>query len=328
VRALDDQSPLQDVARMDVEIGRLFARAANELLRAEGKTRADIQAIGSHGQTVAHQPGTTTPFTVQIGDPNIIAHETGIVTVADFRRMDVAAGGQGAPFAPAFHAFQFRRQGTDRAVLNIGGIANVTMLPADSSQPVIGFDTGPGNGLMDDWAGRHRGTSFDEGGGWAASGTVCEPLLYALLENDYFALPAPKSTGRDDFNLAWLDQRLKMLAVTPADVDVQATLLQLTARTIADAINTQLPDGSGVLVCGGGVHNPVLMDALRTALPKMHIGSTADAGVDPDSVEAVTFAWLAKCRLEGAAGNLPSVTGARDSVPCGGIYLPFPTTCP
>ncbi len=312
--------PLDDYGRLDVEIGMHFANAAEALLQGAGIDRLNIAAIGSHGQTVRHRVGGLHPFTLQIGDPNVIAERTGITTVADFRRADVAAGGQGAPLLPALHAAVFADEAIPRAILNLGGIANLTLLaPAsgDAARRVSGFDTGPANCLLDAWAERHLGQPRDDRGAWARSGRVDESLLSALLADSYFAAPPPKSTGREDFNLAWLDARL---ADGLAAVDVQATLLALSARSIADALRTLAPATREVYACGGGVHNDALMEALRAQLPAMTLASTSALGVDPDYVEAIGFAWLAKARLAGEPGNLPEVTGARGPRLLGAIH--------
>lgn len=304
---------LDDYGTLDVEVGAAFADAALALLRDAGVDPAAVTAIGSHGQTVCHRPALAHPFTLQIGDPSVIAERTGITTIADFRRADVAAGGQGAPLAPAFHAAAFGAR-APCGVLNLGGIANITVLAADGG--VIGFDTGPANCLMDAWAARHLGTARDAGGAWAAGGTVDAPLLARLLDDPYFAQPAPKSTGREYFNLDWLDARL------PAGLDardVQATLLALSIRSIAAAVGTT-GGLREVLACGGGVHNRTLMEGLQAALAPAALHSTAVAGIDPDFVEAATFAWLAGERLSDRAGNLPSVTGARGPRRLGAIY--------
>ncbi|TAN05668.1 MAG: anhydro-N-acetylmuramic acid kinase [Rhodanobacteraceae bacterium] len=308
---------LRDLGGLDVEIGECFAAAALDLLRGAGVAPRDVTALGSHGQTVCHQPGGVRPFTLQIGDANVIAERTGITTVADFRRADVAAGGQGAPLLPALHAAVLADRKVSRAVLNLGGIANVTLLVP--GQPVLGFDTGPANCLMDAWSARMRGTARDEGGAWAAAGRVDATLLHTLLADPYFALPPPKSSGRELFNLDWLDARLPG-GLAPEDV--QATLLQLTVSSIARALQPHAPDE--LYACGGGVHNAALLGALRTALPRLRVDTTAALGLDPDFVEAVGFAWLARARLEGRPGNLPSVTGARGPRVLGGLYAPRP----
>jgi anhydro-N-acetylmuramic acid kinase len=309
---------LLDFGHLDVEIGACFAAAALELLRTAGLAPRDVTALGSHGQTVCHQPAGSHPFTLQVGDPNVIAERTGIVTVADFRRADVAAGGQGAPLLPALHAAVLADPRVSRAILNLGGIANVSLLVP--GQPVWGFDTGPANCLLDAWSARVRGTPRDDGGAWATSGRVDPSLLCDLLSDPYFALPPPKSSGREVFNLEWLDARLPV-GLDPADV--QATLLQLTARSIADALRPHAV--RELYACGGGVHNIALMAALRTTLPRVKVDTTAALGLDPDFVEAVGFAWLARARLENLPGNLPSVTGACGPRILGGVYAPHPT---
>src|SRR5579875_200037 len=308
---------LIEFGRLDVEIGERFADAALALLRETGANARSVAAIGSHGQTVCHRPTGPHPFTLQMGDPGVIAERTGIATVADFRRADVAAGGQGAPLLPALHAAVLADAAAPRAILNLGGIANLTLLVP--GRPVLGFDTGPANCLMDAWSMRVRGTPRDEGGAWARSGRVDDALLQRLLDDPYFAAAPPKSTGREYFNLDWLDTRLPG-GMDPANV--QATLLRLTSRSIADVLHTQAPGIRGLYACGGGVHNGTLMDALRGELPDVQLDTTAALGLDPDFVEAVGFAWLARARLENVPGNLPSVTGARGPRVLGGIYAP------
>jgi len=307
-----------DVAALHRDVGECFRDAARSLLVDAGVDAAAITAIGSHGQTVRHAPDCETPFSLQIGDPDLIASGTGITTVADFRSADIALGGQGAPLAPAFHQWLFGRSGTNRIVLNIGGIANVTLLHGDGSD-TTGFDTGPGNTLMDAWIGRHRDAAFDRNGDWAATGSVDRNLLQHLLADPYFAAPAPKSTGFEYFNLHWLDG-FGIADLEPADV--QATLCALTAESIAAALRAAAPDVSDILVCGGGVHNAELLRRLAECLPGAHVGSTARAGLDPDWVEAVAFAWLAMRTTHGLPGNLPSVTGARHATVLGSIHSP------
>ena len=312
---------LQHMATLDVRLGRLFAEAALAVLKQCDVPASAIRAIGSHGQTVRHEPTAEYPFSVQIGDPNSIAQLTGITTVADFRRRDIAAGGQGAPLVPAFHAAVFRSTDEDRVILNIGGMANVTLLPHDPQQLVSGFDTGPGNVLMDAWVARHLDTPHDAEGRWAGSVAAHSELLALLLEDDYFQRPPPKSTGRERFNLAWLETRLDQISPAPVPAQVQATLCALTAISSAAAIKRYAPQTERVLVCGGGVHNTTLMRHLAAALPGITVESTQALGLDPDWVEALAFAWLAKQTLDGLPGNLPSVTGAQSPVVLGGIYL-------
>ncbi len=304
-------------ARLDADVGRFLAESINAFVAANGLDRTAIRAIGCHGQTVAHDPDGTPPVTAQIGDANVVAEATGITTVNDFRRRDMAAGGQGAPLAPAFHAAVLRARDEHRVVLNLGGIANVTILPAGDGA-VTGFDTGPASCLMDLWMRRQRGKPFDDAGDWAATGRVVPRLLAALLDDRYFALPAPKSTGTQYFSPAWLDNAL---AATPtiAAQDVQATLLALTRDSVADAIDSYAPATERVLVCGGGVHNRQLLRELATTLQRP-VESTAQYGIDPDWMEAMAFAWLARRTLDGLPGNLPPVTGAAGERVLGAIH--------
>ena len=309
---------IERLGQLDHTLGILFANAALAILNASNLDPAAIRAIGSHGQTVRHRPAFSDPFTLQIADPNLIAEITGITTVADFRRRDMAAGGQGAPLVPAFHADCFRDASEDRAVLNVGGMANLTLLPADPQKPVSGFDTGPGNVLLDAWIEKCLGKRYDSDGSWAATGRAHAELLDALLRDDYFIALPPKSTGREHFNLSWLEQRLKAVQCGPSDV--QATLIALTAGTVAASLRQTASATGRLLVCGGGVHNEALMQALGVALPDMIVESTARHGIDPDWVEAAAFAWMARETLAGRPSNIPSVTGARGPRVLGGIY--------
>jgi len=322
---------LAQYGQLDTTVAFEFALAAEELLHSAAVPAAAVRAIGSHGQTLLHQPGAAAPFTLQIGDPNIIAERLGIDVVADFRRRDLAAGGEGAPLMPAFHAAAFGVPGRTRALVNIGGIANVTVVAGDGS--VIGFDTGPGNCLMDAWSRRHLQRPFDANGSWAAGGTVCEGLLAQLLTDPYFSRPAPKSTGRDAFSDAWLERALADDAAGGAPADVQATLAELTARSIAGGLraaaallSSEGPEpGPGrileqVYICGGGACNADLMARLARALPHSRIDSTERCGIAPGHVEAAGFAWLAYRYVAGLPGNLPAVTGARHAVPLGALY--------
>jgi len=316
----DGNIALDELGGLDVEIARQFALAARALLRKAGTDASSIAAIGSHGQTVRHRPQQAPPFTLQLGDPNVIAEATGITTVADFRRRDMAAGGQGAPLAPAFHAAMLAGDGRTRIILNLGGIANVTIISGDGKQPLRGFDTGPASCLLDAWAQQHLGQMFDADGAFAARGRVNESLLEKMLGDAYFAVPPPKSTGREIFHLGWLKRHLGADGLDPADV--QASLVELSARSIADAVRGQATNPTEVLVCGGGVHNPVLMAAIARALAPIPVSSTSRVGVDPDYVEAMCFAWLARERLEGRPpANLFSVTGATAPRVLGGVYF-------
>jgi len=307
---------LDEFGELDTRLGQAFAAAAQQLLEEAGVDASHVRAIGSHGQTLRHRPQGDAPFTLQVGDANCIAEATGIDTVADFRRRDVAAGGQGAPLVPAFHAATLHDAVEDRAVLNIGGIANLTLLPVHGM--VRGFDTGPGNGLMDAWCLRHRGQPFDRAGAFAATGHCDDALLSRLLAEPWLSLPPPKSTGRDQFHVRWLEDRLPSTPLEPEVV--QATLARFTARTVADALREQMPTCARVLVCGGGVHNPVLLRELATLLPGVVVESTAEKGLDPDFVEAMAFAWLAREFVARRAGNLASVTGARGARVLGVLY--------
>lgn len=299
-----------------VALASAYADAAEALLTAKGFKAADVAAIGAHGQTIRHRPERG--FTLQINQPALLAELTGIPVVADFRSRDVAAGGQGAPLVPAFHAAVFQGD-KPRAVVNIGGIANVTLLPArGSSEAVRGFDTGPGNTLLDAWCERHTGKPFDEGGAWSAGGAVSGRLMTGWLADEYFRRLPPKSTGREYFNVEWLDRATKDLATWP-EQDVQTTLVVLTAQTIADAVEHHQPDCDGIFVCGGGVFNHALMRALgASVVPRVQ--STAALGVDPMHVEALAFAWLARQCFASAPGNVPAVTGAKGPRVLGAVY--------
>jgi anhydro-N-acetylmuramic acid kinase len=314
------QTTLRELGTLDHALGRFFARCACELIERAGVARSEVEAIGHHGQTVFHEPAGEEPFTMQIGDPNIVAARTGITTVADFRRIDMAVGGQGAPLVPAFHAWRFTDASEARAVVNIGGIANITALAPGRSP--LGFDTGPGNTLLDLWVRRCRGEPYDSNGRWASSGRVDAALLEAFLAEPYFAAAAPKSTGRELFHMAWLDARLAT-ARAPAEADVQATLAELTAATIVTAIGDNLPDCSRVIVCGGGAHNADLLARIQRRM-RARVETTDSYGISPDWVEGAAFAWLARARLRTLAGNVPSVTGARRSAVLGGVYWGAP----
>jgi anhydro-N-acetylmuramic acid kinase len=312
-----DACGLEELGSLDAGIGEVFGAAALALLDANQVRAGDVRAIGSHGQTVLHRPRIPMPYTIQIGDPNRIAEATGIDVVADFRRRDMAAGGEAAPLVPAFHAAAFAAPGEDRAVVNIGGIANITLLHADGR--VGGFDTGPGNCLMDLWATEHLGEAFDRDGALAARGRVQEALLHALLAEPYLALPAPKSTGRELFRRAWLDPALRQHPATVADV--QATLCEYTAVTVAQALGLERGfEPRELLVCGGGAFNPELMRRLAARLPGLRVRDTGARGIPPAQVEAALFAWLAHLYLEGRPGNLTSVTGARGPRVLGALH--------
>ncbi|MDF3197963.1 anhydro-N-acetylmuramic acid kinase [Pseudomonas sp. 1912-s] len=293
----------------------LAAQGIHALLDQQKLKPQDIRAIGSHGQTIRHEPARG--FTVQIGNPALLTELTGITVVSDFRSRDVAAGGQGAPLVPAFHEALFGERSGNRAVLNVGGFSNLSLI--ETAKPVAGFDCGPGNVLLDAWIHQQRGENFDRDGQWAATGKVEPQLLKALLSDPFFVTKGPKSTGREVFNLGWLEHHLGRLPSFAAQ-DVQATLLELTAQTIVESLQTAQPQTETLLVCGGGAHNTTLMNRLSTLLPATQVSSTATYGVDPDWVEAMAFAWLAHCCLESIAANRPSVTGARGLRVLGAIY--------
>ncbi|HEX4242494.1 MAG TPA: anhydro-N-acetylmuramic acid kinase [Steroidobacteraceae bacterium] len=310
-----DRVALDEIGRIDVELARSFAAAALTLLREAGVGSDRVAALGSHGQTLRHRPDLEPPFTWQIGDPSTLAELTGITVVADFRRRDVAAGGQGAPLLPVFHDHLFRSADEDRVILNLGGIANITVLKRRAA--VTGFDTGPANRLLDAWISRHGGREFDEHGAWARSGRSNPALLARLLDEPYFKLPAPKSTGRELFNMGWLERKLEGAHLAAADV--QATLLRLTARTVAAEVARQAP-GAAIFACGGGAHNVALLEAIAREAAPSRVASTAELGLDPDYVEATAFAWFAQRTLAGLPSSAPSVTGAAGPRILGGVY--------
>jgi len=308
---------LDEAGRVDRAVAVAFADTALALLEQAGIDAARVSAIGSHGQTVRHRPEGDAPFTLQLGDPSTIAERTGITTVADFRRRDIAAGGEGAPLAPAFHRACFGAPGRRRAIVNIGGIANATLLEGETL--VAGFDTGPGNTLLDAWSRRHLGADYDAGGAWSAEGTVIPALLDGALSDAFFQRAGPRSTGREHFSDAWLDSLLA--AVPDADPrDVQATLAALTAQGITRGLERAGFRADEVYVCGGGAHNDDLMRRLHRALEPARLATTQALGLDPDWVEAAAFAWLARETLAGRPGNAPAVTGAAGPRVLGGIY--------
>jgi anhydro-N-acetylmuramic acid kinase len=312
------EAKLATLGAVDVAVGRFFADCALDLLRRAAVPAASVRAIGHHGQTICHEPNGPEAFTMQIGDPNSIAARTGITTVADFRRLDMAHGGQGAPLASGFHEWLLRDTAELRVVLNVGGIANVTIL--DRNRPAVGFDTGPGNTLLDDWIHKCRGEPFDDGGAWAQAGRVDEALLAQLLSEPFFAKPPPKSTGRELFNSDWLDACLGEAAREIAGVDVQATLAELTARTIGAALAAWTKSSiDRMIVCGGGARNADLLTRIGLAC-RCDVVTSDAYGVAPDWIEAAAFAWLARARLAAAPGNVPTVTGARRAAVLGGVY--------
>jgi len=313
----DAQTNLRDVGTLNVAFGEFAAQCVIALLDGSEYGPGDIEAIGFSGHTIFHQPLPPQAFTLQLGDPSTLAARTGVTTVADLRSMDVALGGQGAPLVPAFHAWRFAEPNEIRVAINIGGISNLTCL--NPERAVTGFDAGPGNALMDAWSRQAGRGPFDHNGEWAKNGTVIAELLQQLRADDYFELSAPKSTGLEHFNLTWLQRALAQVP-DAEPVDVQATLLELTATTIADAVRTSESAAQRIILCGGGSYNVALVSRLTTLLAPAIVETSAAHGIDPEWVEAAAFAWLARARLHGTTGNVPSVTGAREPALLGGVY--------
>jgi anhydro-N-acetylmuramic acid kinase len=321
LRTLNASGPdeLHRAALAGNALARLYAEVVTLLLAEGGLSARDVRAIGAHGQTVRHCPKAFdgTGYTLQISQPALLAELSDIDVVADFRSRDVAAGGQGAPLVPAFHKALFAQPGRDVAVLNLGGIANLSVLPG--SGPVIGFDCGPANVLLDGWHQRHRGAPFDVDGAWAAGGSVRPELLSVFLAEPYFSKPPPKSTGRDLFNAVWLEQKLQSHAEADPQ-DVQATLSEMTAVSVANDLQRHAPATEELWLCGGGAHNRDLCERLRSRLPRVQVRSTEESGLPPTQIEAAAFAWLARAFLAGEAASIESVTGARGSRRLGAWY--------
>ncbi|OOF61585.1 anhydro-N-acetylmuramic acid kinase [Rodentibacter pneumotropicus] len=319
------ETTLKQLGMLDHQLGLLYVDCVNHFLQSRKFPAEQIQAIGCHGQTIWHSPLGRFPFTMQIGDMNLLAARTGITTVGDFRRKDMAFGGQGAPLVPAFHQAVFFDPNYATVVLNIGGISNVSLLIPN--QPVMGFDTGTGNTLLDQWIEKHLGIPYDKNGEWAATGQINEVLLDNLLEESFFRQPPPKSTGRELFNLSWLEQKIQNITTNSTALlpqDIQATLVEFTVSSIAASLNsidTTLP--KRLLVCGGGAKNKFIMQRLANSLPNWEIYTTNKFGMDADYVEAAAFAWLAYRRINHQTGNLPDVTGAQRAVGLGAIF-PMP----
>lgn len=317
IHTSQNQASPDEIGELNTLTGQLFSQAASRAIADSDLAPGSIRAIGSHGQTIRHQPSGSAPFSFQIGNPAIIAEATGITTVGDFRSRDMAAGGQGAPLVPAFHKAFFGSESESRCILNLGGIANITWIPAQGAGVVTGFDTGPANALMDAWCLDQTGRPYDADGHWALEGNVDQSLLDDMLSDAYFKRTPPKSTGKEKFNLGWVKT---MIARHPElkPEDIQRTLLELTAVTIAD----QMPEtGVGtVYACGGGTRNPELMRTLARTLAPARLAETSELGLDPQWVEPVAFAWLAKQAMEGKPGNLPEVTGANGPRILGAIY--------
>jgi anhydro-N-acetylmuramic acid kinase len=305
---IDGKNSLEQIGHIDHRLGLLFTQAVGALLIREKVDPMSIKAIGSHGQTLWHAPTDEYPFTMQLGDPNILTAKTGIPVVTDFRRKDVALGGQGAPFAPAFHEFIFSNINKDVSLVNIGGIANITVL----GEKLIGYDTGCGNVLLDMWISEHQGSSYDKDGEWARTGTVDYGLLDRMISDEFFEAPYPKSTGREKFNNTWLQSHLTGHTHNPEDV--QRTLLELTAMSISNEVLKFNPDVT--LLCGGGAKNTFLVERIKALMPNVEVAIAANA----DYIEAMTFAWLAYKRIHNEVVNLKDVTGASENAVLGGIY--------
>jgi anhydro-N-acetylmuramic acid kinase len=310
------------------QLAAVYARVVSQLLdlaAGQGITAMQIEAIGAHGQTVRHLPQRTSNeahgvgYTIQLNNPALLAELTGIAVVADFRSRDVAAGGQGAPLVPAFHQSVFSRADAAVAVLNLGGIANLSVLPADGKAEILGFDCGPGNALMDAWCQQHTGQPFDAGGAWAASGKLLPALLRSLLADPYFSAPPPKSTGRDLFSLKWLAGKLTPFSAERPE-DIQNTLTELTASACISSVTSYGKDSAELIVCGGGAFNTHLMERLQAGLPRVPVRSSEALGLPPLQVEAAAFAWLARQAVRRQPGNLSSVTGAAGPRVLGAIY--------
>ena len=318
---LNQNLDLRSLGNTDISLAHFFADAVHEILRRNSLQASAIRAIGCHGQTIWHEPpqgAMQQPFTMQICDPNTLVELTGITTICDFRRMDMAAGGQGAPLVPAFHKHVFLNKSKNLAVLNLGGIANITLISADGSI-ICGFDTGPANVLMDIWTERNTGKHYDDSGNWAATGQLDSTLLETFLDEPYFRLEPPKSTGRELFNSVWLNDKLSHMALEPAAENVQRTLLELTAVTVSQEVLNQFKDGV-LILCGGGTWNVSLQNRLSELLPEFDVKTSQEFSIHPDFVEAAAFAWFASQTLAGQAIDFPPFTGARHRVISGGTY--------
>lgn len=315
---LNKTTSIDSLCQLNIELGHAYAMAVNKSLKSSGLDSSQITAIGNHGQTIRHCPDATFPYTLQAGDPNTLAVETNITTVADFRGADIALGGQGAPLVPAFHQTVFSSSTTNRAIINIGGIANATYLPSNPTEKIIGFDTGPGNTLSDYWVNLHKNAAYDEAGQWAKTGKIIDKLLAKMVEKEpFFSRSAPKSTGTDYFNASWL-ATFNINDYAPNDI--QTTLVELTALSIANSISGLPTQQIECYVCGGGVKNLYLLERIQKRLPALLIQTTETLGIDPDYVEAIAFAWLAKQRIDLKPGNIPSSTQANRPAILGGIY--------
>lgn len=316
--SIADQINLEQMGQLSVALAKLCAAGCNDILQINDLTAEQVTAIGSHGVTIRHRPELEHSFTLQITDPNTLAALTGIDVVADLRGMDMAFGGQGAPLVPKFHqALLANTSAAQQGIfLNLGGIANITVIEQD--KPVLGYDTGPANTLMNLWCKQHTGEDYDHNGNWAKTGKVSEQLLTSMLADPYFSIKAPKSTGKEKFNLVWLEQMLDCVNEPLAQEDVQATLLMLTAKSVAEQIEQF--NVKQLYLCGGGAQNLFLVETLQQLLPSLDIKNTSALGVESDAIEAMAFAWFAYCRVNNIVANVPSVTGANSSVVLGAWY--------
>ena len=312
----------QDIKELDTQFAQASIQAIQHLLDAASLQANQISAIGGHGQTIWHDPNGVPPVSIQIGSAQQIADATEIITVGNFRQADIAASGQGAPLTCAYHEIVFRDAQEDRAIINLGGIANITLLPADKNLDVIGFDIGPANTLLDAWIKKHQDLDFDRNGAWAKTGAVNSGLLNVMLKDEYFKNSPPKSTGREKFNLIWVQYMLDQYEEFVTEKDVQATLVALTTQSIANAIKTWTPNTSRILLCGGGSYNTHLVSQLQETVQNIPVELTSTYGVSEEWMEAMAFAWLAKQTLDGNPGNIPSVTGASKKVALGEIHNP------
>ena len=312
----------QDVENIDLQFANTSIQAVENLLSLASLEANQITGIGSHGQTIWHDPNGKPPISIQIGNTQHIANETHISTVGNFRQADMAAGGQGAPLACAYHAEVLRSKDENRIILNLGGIANITKLPKNSNEDIVGFDTGPANTLLDAWIKKHQKLDFDKDGTWAKTGTINQGFLNVMLEDEYFNQPPPKSTGREKFNLMWLQSALDQYEEIVSDKDVQATLVALTTKSIAKAINYWVPNTERILLCGGGGNNTYLVSLLQKELQNTPVELTSAYGVNENWMEAMAFAWLAKQKIAGNSGNIPSATGATKKAVLGVIHNP------
>lgn len=313
----------KNIAQLDEQFAEISYKAVNKLLKQASIEASQVSAIGSHGQTVFHNPKGIPPVSIQIGNPKIIADYSKIPTVYNFRQADINAGGQGAPLACAYHAEVLQNASEERLILNLGGIANITKLPKGNDETIIGFDTGPANTLMDAWIQKHLKKSFDQDGKWAQRGKTNIALLEQMLQDVYFTNQPPKSTGREYFNLDWLQHQLDKYGIEVLPEDTQATLLALTVHTIANSIKTWCPQSKKILLCGGGSENKYFVQQLEKILDGKALQFTSDYGVPAKWMEAMAFAWLAKLYMGNKPGNIPSVTGAGKPVILGEIFCPI-----